>query len=432
MEPQVIYRLDDNRYVELSKYTSCESMSGDQWVAEAWYYDLNLGIKTEISPWIRAYKGRIINADPSGKNLVFPLGNSRALYSSDYGRTFSYWVIGNPSEIASSAEDATFAVTDKELVYYQERKGEYSFTKKIFDGKNVDEKSVTNSGSAKAIPVYSASMGGYQCNAEVKPRSVSKIKIKEYDERRRPYFEQLLLSVNKTVSAIDKVGSWLVTRRTHYAVYEVAPQVIYRLDDNRYVELSNYGGCLPSYEDEKVVEVWYHDLSRNIKTRLFSKMRNYRGKVINADLSGKNLAFPVMSDRTTCAEEICGESMVYYSTDYGRTFKPFFYLRYSDGLKNDKREPLDSLKYSQDYLITIITDKELALYRKDGYGYKFEKIALDKVDGNGEPVDSWGREDLILPPHPGLMDSYQCDATIRPKSVDGITVEEYNRQRKGN
>lgn len=356
------------------------------------------------------------------------MGNSRVLYSTDYGRTVSLWVRGDPSEIASSAEDVTFVITDKELVYYQKEKDEYFFAKKVFDGKNVDEKSVTSSGNVKNIPAYLAPMGRYQCNADIKPRGVSEIKIKEYDERRRPYFEQLLSATNKTISVLVNLASWQVTLRTHYAAYDVVPQVIYRLDDNRYVELNNYENCQPTYEDEKVVKIWYHDLNRNIKTQLPSKVRNYQGKIINADSSGKNLAFPVMSDRMTCMDEVCGESMVYYSTDYGKTFKSFYYLRYSDGTRDNRDEPRDSLKYSKNYLTTVITDKELVVYKQWGKSYKTTKIRLDKEDED----KIYGTEDPIIPPHTSFMENYQCDTNIKPKSIGNISVDEYNRQEKGN
>lgn len=436
IEPQVIYRLDANRYVELSNYEGCQSTSQKE-RAEVWYYDRNLGVKTEINSGMRNYQGRVINADLSGKNLVFlassdksscserGCGSSVVFYSTDYGRTLSRWGIGGSGTSSDPSGDSklfTVVITEKELIYYNGREGDYSFVKIALDGKTIDGKRASSYGSVKTIPFYPVMMDHYQCDVSIKPKNVGRITIKEYGEQRRLYIEPLLSAVNQVISILDKATSLSVMLRTHYAAYDVVPQVIYRLDDNRYVELSNYGGCLPIYEDEKVVEVWYHDRSRNIKTRLFSKMRNYQGQVINADPSGKNLVFPVTADRTSCAEEKCGESVVYYSTDYGRTFKPFSHF-----ISGDAPNPLT---FSKEFT-TVITDKELVVYVTHGNRYRFIKIALDKDHENEKPKDTHGYEKTI-PFYPVVMDRYQCDASIKPKSVGGISVEEYNNQRKGN
>ncbi|AWH87890.1 T6SS immunity protein Tli3 family protein [Limnobaculum parvum] len=441
IEPQVIYRLDDNRYVELSNYEDCKPTGEDQWVAEAWYYDRNLGIKTELSTGMRSYQGRIINADPSGKNLIFPAssdrlncsergcGSSTIAYSTDYGRTLSYKRIGGSGTSSNPSEDSkefTVVITKKELIYYNGEEGDYFFSRIELDGKTINGELVSHYDHVKTIPPYPVLMDHYQCDTSIKPKSVGRITVKEYDERRNSYVESLLSVVNGVISVLDKVESWQVTLRTNYAAYDIVPQVIYRLDDHRYVELSNYGGCLPTYEDEKVVELWYHDLRRNIKTRLFSKMRNYQGRVINADPSGKNLAFPVTPDRMTCEEELCGESMVYYSTDYGNTFKPFHFLTF----RNGKDEATNPLMHSKQYT-TIITNNELIVYEKYGRIYKVKKIVLNKENKNETPERIYSDEDSI-PSYSVMMDSYFCDASIKPKSIGGISVEEYNRQRKGN
>ncbi|WP_347253575.1 T6SS immunity protein Tli3 family protein [Leminorella grimontii] len=435
IEPQVIYRLDDNRYVELSNNEGCQVTSKDQWVSEVWYYDRNLGIKTKISSKIRNYQGRIINADLSGKNLIFPVsddrlscsdrngcGNSGVLYSTDYGRTLSYWALGPylSSDPSRDSKQYTIVITEKELIAYKRN----SFIKMEIGGKTINGMPLEITGSVKTIPSYPVVMDHYQCDANIKPKSVGRIAIEEYDERDPPYFDELLLAVNKTISALDKVEFYQATLRTHYAVYDVAPQVIYRLDDSRYVELSNYSGCQPTYEDERVVGVWYYDLRHNIRTRLFSKMRSFQGRIINADPSGKNLAFPVTADKTSCEEELCGKSAVYYSTDYGRTFNAFYSLIKPNAVAEGKDPSLYS-EYSK-HLTVVITDKNLTVYGETAGGYKFASISLDK-ENQEKPDVSYGFVRAI-PSYSVVMDHYQCDANIKPRHVGGISVEEYRKR----
>src|SRR5262249_26294942 len=66
--PQVIYRIDDHRFVTLEHYRDCN-------YGEAYYNDTRVGIRTGLGrASIEDFQGRLINADPSGKNLAFPSG----------------------------------------------------------------------------------------------------------------------------------------------------------------------------------------------------------------------------------------------------------------------------------------------------------------------------------------------------------------------
>lgn len=312
-------------------------------------------------------------------------------------------------------------MTDKELIAYSGREGDYSFTKIETAGKLYRGKPIDIYGSTKTIPTYPVAMTHYQCDDSIRPTSIGSITAAEYKAQPQ-LFPDFLSTLNAAAIVLDGIGSSKVILRTHYAVYDVEPQVLYRTNGDGYVELGNYSGCTPTYEDEKVVDVWYRDPARGINTRLFSKMRNYQGRVINVDPSGKNLAFPVMADRTSCAEDLCGESMVYYSTDYGKTFKPFYYI-----MRRDSRdEALDPPAYSK-HFTTVMTENTLTVYVSNGYEYKYTRIALENDDRGGESRTVYGQE-KTLPNYSVEMDSYQCDAGVKPRSVGGVTVEEYDKR----
>src|SRR5690348_5954079 len=75
--PQVIYRIDDHRFVTLERYRDCHH-------GDAYYNDSRAGIKTGLGrASIEGYQGRLINADPTGRNLAFPYGAPPDLVTSD-------------------------------------------------------------------------------------------------------------------------------------------------------------------------------------------------------------------------------------------------------------------------------------------------------------------------------------------------------------
>src|SRR5947209_7083925 len=63
--PKVVYRLDAQRYVTLENYKSCSK-------GDLYYNDTAKCIHSKVSNRGASYLGRIINADPSGNNLVIP------------------------------------------------------------------------------------------------------------------------------------------------------------------------------------------------------------------------------------------------------------------------------------------------------------------------------------------------------------------------
>lgn len=106
-------------------------------------------------------------------------------------------------------------------------------------------------------------------------------------------------------------------------------QIIYRIDNNRYLTLENYISC------DKGGQVYYNDTKRGIKTHLgrdidfndFSYRRGnnvaaYQGSIINGANNGY-LAFPGVSTDQYCgsgrSERGC-PVFFFFSADYGKTF----------------------------------------------------------------------------------------------------------------
>ena len=94
--PQVIYRIDAHRFVTLERYRDCNH-------GEAYYNDTRSGIRKYLGRGLfENFQGRIVNADPTGMNVVLPLAFPAGLvcgngekgcvvslwYSTDGGKTF--------------------------------------------------------------------------------------------------------------------------------------------------------------------------------------------------------------------------------------------------------------------------------------------------------------------------------------------------------
>ncbi|GLQ50735.1 hypothetical protein GCM10010872_21840 [Dyella flava] len=69
--------------------------------------------------------------------------------------------------------------------------------------------------------------------------------------------------------------------------WNVPAQVVYRIDDRRFLSLENYDQC---YGD-----VYYNDTQKSIHNKLLQSDPTYfRGHIINADSSGVNVAIPTV------------------------------------------------------------------------------------------------------------------------------------------
>lgn len=125
---QVIYRIDDYRFLSLEKYRDC-------YHGETYYNDTRAGIHTSLGrTGVEGFQGRLVHADPTGKNLAFPWGGPPHLacpdngcsvplvYSTDGGKSFSVMLymenVSYPHE--RSKDYAVFVTQDRFYVANRE------------------------------------------------------------------------------------------------------------------------------------------------------------------------------------------------------------------------------------------------------------------------------------------------------------------------
>lgn len=109
-------------------------------------------------------------------------------------------------------------------------------------------------------------------------------------------------------------GAMPVTRYVP-PTHDVPPQVVYRLDNHRYVTLENYSSCTGDGI------VYYNDSVRGIRTRVQYGALTYLGK-LHIDSNEGFLAFPDAPGPSpyTCGDRGCYMS-INYSMDSGKTFE---------------------------------------------------------------------------------------------------------------
>ncbi|MBV8157699.1 MAG: hypothetical protein JO278_08580 [Dyella sp.] len=200
--------------------------------------------------------------------------------------------------------------------------------------------------------------------------------------------------------------------------YDVQPQVIYRIDDHRYISLENYRDC-------NFGTTYYNDSRQGIRFELGrGTFENYRGRLINADPSGRYLVLP--SSRPPhygCPDKGCNVSF-YYSTDGGRTFQRGGYYM---------RNMLDPYEYSADYIVAAGADR-IYIARKvgktvDDYGVDqyplLPGIDLRKAYPPGVRGDSFlasRRLDYLDGLRtPSGQEYLSCDDSIRPANLPAKT-----------
>ncbi|KQN52673.1 hypothetical protein ASE99_11135 [Serratia sp. Leaf51] len=140
------------------------------------------------------------------------------------------------------------------------------------------------------------------------------------------------------------------------------PQVIYRIDKNRYLTLEDYSNC----DDGSI---YYHNDNRKIKTKLWFLSKgtmNYKGKFIWAAKNDDMLAIPLVSgDNDACGDSLrgCAYSILSASHDGGGNFSDIkFHATDSSG--------------SKDYTIVVADD---AIYIKSDRYLATEKYAINSA-----------------------------------------------------
>ncbi|MDT6961417.1 hypothetical protein QTN24_07890 [Cupriavidus sp. SZY C1] len=131
-------------------------------------------------------------------------------------------------------------------------------------------------------------------------------------------------------------------RSDEVSSFDVPPQVIYRIDDHRFITLENYRDCRHG-------TTYYNDVRQGIRTKLGTdSVENYQGRLINADPTGRNIVIPSSEPpRRSCPDRGCNIAFI-YSTDEGRSFRSGDYY-----IRNTWKPFLDSANY----IVAATTDR---------------------------------------------------------------------------
>ena len=154
------------------------------------------------------------------------------------------------------------------------------------------------------------------------------------------------------------------------------PQVIYRIDKNRYLTLEDYSNC----DDGSI---YYHNDNKKIKTKLWFLSRgtmNYKGKFIWAAKNDDMLAIPLVSgDNAPCGDPLrgCAYSILSASHDGGKNFSDItFDASNSSG--------------SKEYTIVVTDD---AIYIKSDR-YPADKYSINSASEFYNVRQAWIRDEF--------------------------------------
>lgn len=194
--------------------------------------------------------------------------------------------------------------------------------------------------------------------------------------------------------------------------YDSPPQIIYRIDDHRFVTLERYRDCYHG-------DTWYNDTSTGIRKALGrGGIEAYQGKLINADPTGRNLAFPSAAPPHMASIDRGWTVGLLYSTDGGKTFNSTSYM-------DNSFDPFaDSKRYA------IIADKnKLYIAKADGddEAYVVEKPLMSDVDLNKPYPPGITGDSFLLSEQPEFLtrfrtpsgqDRITCDSSVKPTNPD--------------
>ncbi|MCA8089615.1 hypothetical protein LGM65_01725 [Burkholderia anthina] len=198
--------------------------------------------------------------------------------------------------------------------------------------------------------------------------------------------------------------------------YDSPPQIIYRIDDHRFVTLENYRNC-------NYGQAYYNDARAGIKTGLGrASVENYQGKLINSDLTGENLAFPSGAPPYLGTSDHGVDVGLLYSTDGGRNFSAMVYMRHS----------FDPFEDSKNYSV-FVTREKLYVAKKwgDDDAYVVVSPMVPGIDLNSPYPAGVRGESFAASKRPGVFsrlhtpsgqDRVTCDASIKPTNPDAPLV----------
>jgi hypothetical protein len=156
------------------------------------------------------------------------------------------------------------------------------------------------------------------------------------------------------------------------------PQVIYRIDKNRYIGMENYTSCSDG-------DLYYHNDAKNIKVELWPVSQgvfNYQGKIAWVADNDQIMAVPLTA-RGYCSERGC-TSNIRNSFDGGKTFTDLEFMR------ND----WDPVRSSQDYIL-VITNEALYLRKKLGSDEYYTTMSKYAPDDQGKVIDITEKESSL-------------------------------------
>jgi hypothetical protein len=197
--------------------------------------------------------------------------------------------------------------------------------------------------------------------------------------------------------------------------YDSPSQIIYRIDDHRFVTLENYRDCYHG-------ETFYNDTKTKIRKRIgIGLFEDFQGRIINADPTGINIVLPLaLPPHISCGDRGCTVPML-YSTDGGENFHLLMYMKHSS----------NPFKYSKNY--TVIATRD-AMFVANKLQETSEYVSVTRyplvpgfIYGAGKELPSGFRVEYgaTLPTNvstPSGQDRITCDASLKPTNPDAPLV----------
>lgn len=201
------------------------------------------------------------------------------------------------------------------------------------------------------------------------------------------------------------IGDFLSAKKLPY---DSPPQVIYRIDDHRFVTLEHYLDCNHG-------DTFYNDTKTGIRSYLGrGTVENFRGRVVNADPAGRNIVFPTATaPYTACSDRGCNPTMT-YSTDGGVTFHGMTYFKYS----------MDPFEDSKRYTIVVDSNRVYVSKARQIDSYVVSYPLVPGFDYSGRALLPDGTRikfDTTMPTGlrtPSGEDHITCDTSIKPTNPD--------------
>ncbi|KVQ46965.1 hypothetical protein WT21_16530 [Burkholderia territorii] len=203
--------------------------------------------------------------------------------------------------------------------------------------------------------------------------------------------------------------------------YDSPPQVIYRIDDHRFVTLEHYRDC---YHGDS----YYNDTRAGIRKYLGRGMfENFQGRIVNADPSGTNIVFPLAyPDGLVCGNGEKGCAVPFwYSTDGGKTFATKVYMDHS----------FNPFEDSKRYAVIVTSDKmflaQVDYGDENGDPYVKEYPMVPDIDLSQPYPPGIHGSTFTASKQPGIFSKLQtpsgqdrivCDASIKPTNPDAPLV----------